>query len=176
LIFEPLGLPGLALVRLEPRRDERGVFARAYCAEEFERAGLPLAVAQCNLSRNRSRGTLRGLHWQEPPFAETRLVRCVRGRLYDVAVDLRRDSPTFRRWVALELTAEGGEALYVPAGFAHGFQTLEDDCEAFYLMSAPYDAASARGARWNDPAFAVQWPIPEPVLSERDRSHPDFAP
>lgn len=147
--------------------------SRARSAREFERHGLDPVVAQCNVSWNRRRGTLRGLHYQAPPHAEAKLVRCTRGAIWDVIVDVRPDSPTFRRWYAVELSALNRLALYVPAGFAHGFQTLADDSEVFYQMSAFHAPGHARGLRWDDPLLAIAWPLPDPIVSERDRS---FAP
>jgi len=176
VIFLPLEFEGLWLVRMERAADERGWFARSFCADEFVRHGLSPRVSQCSVSYSRRRGTLRGLHWQEAPHAEAKLVRCVRGRLFDVIVDLRRDSASFARWTSVELAAETCVAVYVPEGMAHGFQTLEDDTEVLYQMSAPHHPASERGIRWNDPRFAIAWPIPDPVLSERDRTRPDFRP
>jgi len=163
------------LVELERIADDRGFFARSFCTREFEAAGLDSCVAQCNVSYNLRRGTLRGMHFQRAPHAEAKLVRCTRGAIYDVIVDLRTDSPTFRRWLAVELTADNHCALYVPRGFAHGFQTLADDCEVFYQMSEFYVPDAAAGVRWNDPAFKIAWPIADPILSPRDTAYPDFA-
>lgn len=171
--FTPTPLAGAQLVAMEFAEDERGGFARSFCAREFERHGLDPVVAQCNVSWNRRRGTLRGLHYQAPPHAEAKLVRCTRGAIWDVIVDVRPDSPTFRRWYAVELSALNRLALYVPAGFAHGFQTLADDSEVFYQMSAFHAPGHARGLRWDDPLLAIAWPLPDPIVSERDRS---FAP
>jgi len=172
----PTELRDAKLVELEKIEDERGFFARSFCARDFEAEGLDPCVAQCNVSYNRRRGTLRGMHFQRAPHAEAKLVRCTRGGIYDVIVDLRPDSPSFRRWLAVELTAENRRALYVPRGFAHGFQTLEDGCEVLYQMSEFYVPDAAAGVRWNDPAFAITWPIDDPILSARDASYPDFAP
>jgi dTDP-4-dehydrorhamnose 3,5-epimerase len=172
----PTELPEAKLVELERIEDERGFFARSFCARDFQAEGLDPCVAQCNVSYNRRRGTLRGMHFQRAPYAEAKLVRCTRGGIYDVIVDLRPDSPSFRRWLAVELTDENRRALYVPPGFAHGFQTLADDCEVFYQMSEFYVPDAATGVRWNDPAFAIAWPIANPILSPRDASYPDFAP
>jgi dTDP-4-dehydrorhamnose 3,5-epimerase len=169
-------LPEAKLVELERIEDERGFFARSFCARDFQAEGLDPCMAQCNVSYNRRRGTLRGMHFQRAPHAEAKLVRCTRGSIYDVIVDLRPDSPSFRRWLAVELTDENRRALYVPRGFAHGFQTLADDCEVFYQMSEFYVPDAATGVRWNDPAFAIAWPIANPILSPRDASYPDFAP
>ena len=175
MIIESTTLAGAYTVDLERREDERGFFARSYCRREFEAHGLEPCVAQCNISFSRRRGTLRGLHWQAHPHGEARLVRVTRGALWDVIVDLRPDSPTYCLGFATELTADTRRALYVPEGFAHGFQTLVDDVEVFYQMSAPYFPDAQRGARWNDPAFGLDWPILPPFTNERDAGYPDFA-
>jgi dTDP-4-dehydrorhamnose 3,5-epimerase len=159
------------LVELERMEDERGFFARSFCQEEFRRHGLDPAVAQCNVSWNRSRGTLRGLHYQAAPHEEAKVVRCTRGAMWDVIVDLRDGSPTRFKWFGAELTAQNHRALYVPKGFAHGFQTLADDTEVLYQMSESYHADLARGVRWDDPKLAIRWPLPDPILSERDRGY-----
>ncbi len=169
-------LSGLLIIDITALRDDRGYFARTFCALEFASAGLPTAFPQCNTSFNQTRGTLRGLHWQADPFPEGKLVRCTRGVILDVAVDLRPESPTYRRWLGFELTAANGRALYIPPGFAHGFQTLVDEAEVFYQMSEPYHGELARGARWNDPAFAIDWPIANPIQSPRDASYHDYIP
>lgn len=174
MIFTPTELAGACLVDLEPHEDERGTFARTWCAREFTEHGLPSDFVQSSLSRTRRRGTLRGMHWQAEPHAEDKLVRCTRGAIWDVVVDLRPDSPTRLRHVALRLDAETGRSLLVPRGFAHGFQTLEDDAEVLYLMTAFYEPSAGRGARWNDPAFGIEWPIDDPLLHPRDASYPDF--
>lgn len=176
LKFTPAGLPGAWLVDLRPHEDVRGFFARTWCAREFEEQGLESRLVQCSLSLSRRRGTLRGMHWQDPPHAEAKLVRCVRGAVHDVILDLREGSPSFGEHLAVRLTAESRRALYVPEGFAHGFQTLEDDTEVFYQMSEFYAPESARGLRWNDPAFDLEWPLPDPILSEKDASWPDYRP
>jgi len=163
-------------VDLERHADERGFFARTWCRHEFEEHGLDPAVVQCNLSHNPRRGTLRGLHWQTPPHAEVKLVRCSRGAIWDVMVDLRPDSATYTRHFGAELTEENGRALYIPEGFAHGFVTLVDDSDVVYQMSALYEPSAGRGARWNDPAFGITWPVREPILNPRDASYPDFVP
>lgn len=172
--FEALDLPGAFLLQVEERADDRGIFGRTYCAEEFARHNLDATVLQCNTSFNRRRGTLRGMHFQADPKPEAKLVRCTRGAIYDVIVDLRPRSPTFRRWCGFELTADNRHALYVPHGFAHGFQTLVDDAEVFYQMSEYYVPALARGVRWDDPAFGIAWPIVPPQLSPRDAEFEDF--
>lgn len=173
--FEPLSIPGAYVVVLEPLEDERGFFARSWCRSEFEARGLNPRVEQCNISRNRERGTLRGMHYQVAPHAEAKLVRCTRGAVYDVVLDLRPDSPRYLRWEAVELSAENYKALYVPEGCAHGFQTMVDDSELFYQMAAAYAPGSSRGVRWDDPAFGIVWPLPNPILSPKDRSHPLFS-
>ena len=173
--FDATSLDGVRVVDLEPKGDARGFFARAFCADELAAAGLETAVAQANLSWNAARGTLRGLHYQLPPAAETKLVRCTRGAVWDAVVDLRPDSPTFRRWEGFEISAENRRAVYVPRGCAHGYLTLTDDAEVLYFVSAPYSPELERGVRWDDPAFAIDWPVAPTVVSDRDRSHPDFA-
>lgn len=174
MIFEATPLAGAFVVAIEPIEDERGFFARSFCAAEMEARGLSTRVSQCNVSFNRRSGTLRGMHFQRPPHAEAKLVRCTAGRIHDVVVDLRIGSPTFARHFGVELSAENRKALYVPEGFAHGFQTLEDDTEILYQMSHPFVADAAAGFRWNDPAFAIRWPLEVAVISERDSSFPDF--
>lgn len=176
MVFTETALPGAFLVDLERREDERGFFARAWCEREFSEQGLATRVVQCNLSFNRERGTLRGMHFQRPPHAEVKLVRCTRGAVYDVVIDMRPDSPTFKQWLGVELTAENGRALYVPEGFAHGYQTLVPETETFYQVSEFYAPEAEGGVRWNDSAFGIEWPLAdEPVLSEKDRTWPDFA-
>ncbi len=176
----PTELPGVAVVELELLCDERGSFARTFDAELFAAHGLDPRVVQCSVSFNARAGTLRGLHYQVAPHGEGKLVRCTRGRVWDVAVDLRPDSPAHRRWLGLELAAGGTNSVFIPAGCAHGFQTLEDDSEVHYQMTHPYVPEAARGVRWDDPAFAISWPDPplggERVICERDRSFPDCAP
>lgn len=168
-------LPGAYVVDIEPMGDERGFFARMWCREEFQALGLSTVVEQSSISFNRKKGTLRGMHYQAAPHEEVKLVRCTRGAIYDVILDLRKESLAFCRWFAVELTAENGKMVYVPAGFAHGFQTLADQSEVFYQISEVYRPEMARGVRWNDPAFQIEWPIANPILSARDRSYPDFA-
>ncbi|MBC7544239.1 MAG: dTDP-4-dehydrorhamnose 3,5-epimerase [Candidatus Sericytochromatia bacterium] len=170
--FQPLPLAGAWLITLTHLGDERGSFARTFCAETFAAHGLNPVVAQCNVSVNARRGTLRGLHFQREPHDEAKLVRCVRGTIWDVIVDLRPESPTFRQWTAVDLDAAAGRQLYVPEGMAHGFQTLCDDVEVLYQMSAPYVPAAASGLRWDDPDLAIPWPVAASILSERDRSWP----
>jgi dTDP-4-dehydrorhamnose 3,5-epimerase len=174
VIFTPTALEGAFVIEPEPSADARGLFARTWCRRELEARGLETAIAQCSTSFNKRKGTLRGMHYQAAPFAETKIVRCTRGAIHDVIIDLRPQSPTFRRHVAVVLTAEDRKALYVPTGFAHGFQTLEDDTEVFYQISEFYSPAHSRGVRWDDPAFQIAWPPDDRTMSERDRNYPDF--
>lgn len=176
MIFSETELQGAFVVELEPRHDERGFFARAWCRNEFEDNGLTGRLAQCNISFNHEAGTLRGMHYQVPPHEEVKLIRCTRGAIFDVIVDLRPDSTTFRNWIGVELTAENRHALYVPEGFAHGYQTLVDATETFYQVSAFYSPEAERGVRWDDPAFGIEWPpTRRRIISDKDRSWPDFA-
>lgn len=169
-----LGIPGAFLVELEPAADERGFFARTFCAREFANAGLAAQFVQTSLSVNPRRGTLRGLHYQAAPHGEAKLVRCVRGRIYDLLVDLRPESHIYRQHLAIELSAEGREAVYIPPGVAHGFLTLTDDCEVHYAMSEFFEPSAARGVRWNDPAFGIVLPAPVEVISARDAGYEDL--
>ncbi|MGU3666191.1 dTDP-4-dehydrorhamnose 3,5-epimerase family protein [Methylobacterium sp. A49B] len=170
----PTEIAGVMRIELEPIADDRGLFARTFCAEAFAAHGLATHFPHMNLSWNRRARTLRGLHVQAAPRAEAKLIRATRGRAYDVAVDLRQDSPSFRRWTAVELDADRRNAVYIPEGCAHGFLTLGDDCELLYLMSEVYDAGLARVARWNDPAFGIRWPATPDVIAPRDAEAPDF--
>jgi dTDP-4-dehydrorhamnose 3,5-epimerase len=172
--FVPTPLAGAYVIEITRVADARGFFARTWCAREARDHGLNEAVVQCNVSFNHRRGTLRGMHWQAPPFAEAKLVRCTRGAVHDVIVDLRDGSPTYGRHAAVVLSAEERNLLYIPEGFAHGFLTLEDSTEVFYQMSQYYSPDHARGFRWNDPRFGIPWPMDPVVISERDRSYPDF--
>ncbi|HXE89140.1 MAG TPA: dTDP-4-dehydrorhamnose 3,5-epimerase [Hyphomicrobiaceae bacterium] len=174
--FIATAIPGVVRIALEPQTDARGSFARTYDEAIFRANGLEPVGIQCNISVNAKRGTLRGLHYQAAPAAEAKLVRCLRGRLFDVAVDLRPESPAFRRWLGVELDAAAGEALYIPRGCAHGFLTLADDSVVYYQMGAEYAPESACGVRWNDPAFGISWPFAPLHLSDRDAAFPDFAP
>jgi len=176
MIFTETELPGAFFVDLERREDARGFFARVWCAREFAEQGLSAEVVQCNVTQNVKRGTLRGLHYQVAPHQEVKLVRCTRGAIWDVIVDLRPESSTYKQWLGVELTPENGRMIYVPAGFAHGYQTLEPDTEALYQVSAYYTPEAERGVRWNDPAFGITWPDAEgALLSDKDRNWPDFA-
>lgn len=174
--FRPLSLAGACAVELERREDPRGFFARTFCRDEFAAHGLADNFVQCNVSWNERRGTLRGMHFQKAPSQEGKLVRCTAGAIWDVVLDLRPDSATYLRWEGVELTAENRTALYIPPGFAHGFQTLADGAEVFYQMTDLYAPDLAAGVRWDDPAFGIAWPIPDPILSERDASYPSFTP
>jgi dTDP-4-dehydrorhamnose 3,5-epimerase len=174
MTFRKTKLPGVVEVLLNLQSDDRGFFARSWCETEFAKHGLNPKLVQCNVSFNHAKGTLRGIHYQEQPNEEAKLVRCTQGAIYDVAVDLRPQSPTFKEWHAAVLTAENRGMLYVPEGCAHGFLTLADNTEVFYQMSEFYLPESARGVRWNDFAFQIEWPEPVKVISERDRTYPDF--
>lgn len=173
--FVKLPLAGAYLVGLELRQDERGFFARSFCADEFAAAGLPVDFPQQSLARSRRAGTLRGLHLQLDPHAEDKYVRCVRGRIFDAIVDLRPSSPTYLQSTSVVLDDQAGDALFVPAGLAHGYQTLVDDTDVLYAMSARYAPAAARSIRWNDPGLSIAWPSAEPILSEADRDAPGLA-
>ncbi|MGE5145580.1 MAG: dTDP-4-dehydrorhamnose 3,5-epimerase [Candidatus Eiseniibacteriota bacterium] len=172
--FRETTLPGVWLIEPEPQADERGYFARAWCARELEARGLADRFVQSSISFNRRRGTLRGIHYQAAPHEEAKLVRCTQGAVFDVVVDLRAGSPTRGKWYAAELSAANGRTLYIPEGCGHGFETLSDDAELLYHMSVEYVPEAARGVRWDDPTLAIAWPIPEPTLSERDRALPAF--
>lgn len=172
--ISPTALPGVMIVSATANKDERGAFARTYDAVAFAMAGLPTKWPQCNTSWNPRRGTLRGLHFQAAPRPDPKLVRCTRGRIFDVVVDLRPDSLTFRRWTGVELSEVNRDALAVPGGCAHGFLTLEDGCEIFYMMGEVYMPELASGVRWNDPAFSINWPAKPVIMSEKDARWPDF--
>ncbi len=176
MIFHPLEIPGAFLLEPERKEDRRGFFARTYCRRELEERGLNPTIVQCNVSVNWKAGTVRGMHFQVAPYAEIKLVRCTRGAIYDVILDLRPDSPQYQQHVNVELDAHNRLSLYIPAGVAHGFQTLEDETEVFYQMSEFYTPDHARGVRWNDPAFHISWPRPISEIAERDLSFPDFVP
>jgi len=174
MIFRPLSLSGAFVIEPERHEDSRGHFARTFCVEEFHKQGLDTRVVQCSVSFNRKKGTLRGMHYQAAPFEETKLVRCNRGAIYDVIIDLRRDSPTFKQHFAIALDELDGIMLYIPPGFAHGFQTLKDETEVHYQMSNPFSPEHARGVRWNDPAFGIIWPEDERIIIERDQKYANF--
>lgn len=170
--FSPTPIAGVWILDLEQREDDRGFFARQWCQREMEAHGLNPRLAQCSVSFNHKRGTLRGIHLQTAPHAEAKVVRCPRGAIYDVAVDLRPDSPTYGQWTAAELTADNGRMLYVPEGCGHGFQTLADNTEVFYQISEFYFPELSRGILYSDPALGIPWPVANPILSERDRAFP----
>jgi dTDP-4-dehydrorhamnose 3,5-epimerase len=176
VIFTETPLAGAFVIEPEPLEDSRGLFARTWCRTEFQERGLETRIAQCSTSLNTTRGTLRGMHYQGSPYGETKIVRCTRGSMYDVIIDLRPDSPTFTRHFGLVLTADNHRMVYVPTGFAHGFQTLEDGTELFYQVSEVYAPEYARGVRWNDPVFGIQWPDADRIIVDRDRDYPDFRP
>lgn len=172
MIFRETALRGARVIELEPHTDDRGQFVRTWCREEFARHGLDVEFAQSSVSINPKQGTVRGLHWQAAPHAEAKLVRCVRGAIYDVIVDIEPRSATFGNWIGMTLTPQSQFMLYVPKGFAHGFQTLVDETEVNYLLSSPYVAAAGRGVRYDDPTLAISWPLPVSRISDRDRSLP----
>jgi dTDP-4-dehydrorhamnose 3,5-epimerase len=174
VIFTETDLAGVFAIDLERHWDERGYFARSWCQREFADQGLEVRLVQCNISYSARRGTLRGMHFQFPPHEEIKLVRCTRGRMYDVVVDLRPDSLSYGRWIAEELSPETGRMIFIPAGCAHGFQTLEDDTEVFYQMSEFYVQSAASGIRWDDPALGISWPLEVTAISDRDLSYPPF--
>ena len=174
MIFTETKLQGAFIIDIDRIDDERGFFARTWCQSEFAAHGLCTQLVQCNISFNKYKGTLRGMHYQIAPYAEAKLVRCMSGAIYDVIIDLRPNSPTFTRWVAVDLTADNHRMLFIPEGFAHGFQTLADGSEVFYQMSQFYAPEYARGVRWDDPAFKICWPAEKRTISQRDRSLPEF--
>lgn len=174
MLFNPMRLSGSYLIECEPFKDDRGELIKSFSKEAFSRIGLEADFVECNISRNLTKGTLRGMHFQASPYEEVKLISCTRGSLYDVIVDLRPDSSTYKEWIAIELRAEDRKLIYVPKGFAHGFQTLEDDTELFYQVSAPYRPAYGRGVRWNDPAFKIIWPLEVTRISQKDRECRDF--
>jgi len=174
MIFTSTELDGAYIIDLERREDSRGFFARTWCQHEFEGQGLVARIAQVNTSYNKHTGTVRGMHFQHAPYMETKLVRAVRGAIYDVIVDLRPVSPTFKRWIGVELTADNRRALFVPEGFGHGFQTLADDTDVMYQVSEFYTPGAEGGLRYNDPAFDIQWPLPVSVISDKDATWADF--
>lgn len=173
--FVATPLAGAFVIELERIADERGFFARSFCEDEFRRAGLETSFVQCSVSYNARKGTLRGMHYQRPPHAEAKIIRCTRGAIHDVIVDVRPSSPTYGQWFATELSAENYRMLYVPKEFAHGFQTLVDGSDILYMMSERYHPEVSGGLRWNDPRLGIRWPLPEPILSPRDAGYPDFA-
>ena len=175
MIFIETKLKGAFIIDLERREDSRGFFARAFCQKEFAAHGLHPDFVQCNVSFNIRRGTLRGMHYQREPRSEAKLVRCTQGAILDVIIDIRPDSSTYRRWQEFELSSVNGHQLYIPKGFAHGFQTISNDVEVNYLISAPYKPEAAHGIRYNDPAFGISWPLSVTEISEKDLDWPDFS-
>jgi len=176
MIFTETPLAGAYVIALEPREDERGFFARAFCKNELAEHGLANEIVQANLSFNHRRGTLRGMHMQAPPHGEDKLVRCIAGAIWDAIVDLRPGSPTHLKWFGVELSAANRLMLYVPKGFAHGYQSLTDGSEVMYMVTQFYTPGAERGLRWNDPAFGIPWPVGDPILSPKDAVAPDFTP
>jgi dTDP-4-dehydrorhamnose 3,5-epimerase len=174
MIINETKLPGVFEIHLEPMWDERGFFARSWCQREFEQSGLSPIIAQCNVSFNEKKGTLRGMHYQARPHSECKLVRCTQGAIYDVVVDLRTESPTFTQWIGVELSSANRLMMYVPEGCGHGLLTLEDRTEIFYQMSEVFHPELSRGVRWDDPAFRIEWPVLPEIMSERDRTYPNF--
>ena len=174
MTFKETKLQGAYIIEPEMLIDERGAFARTFCRKDFESHGLNGNISQCSISLNTRKYTLRGMHYQKKPCAEAKLVRCSRGVIYDVIVDLRYDSPTFKQWTSVEISAENRKMVYVPVGFAHGFQTLADDTEVIYQMSEFYSPSHADGFRWNDTSFKIKWPSDNFVISSKDQSYPDF--
>lgn len=174
MIFKETKLKGAFLIEPERLEDDRGYFARTWCKREFEAQGLNTNLVQCSISFNKNKGTLRGMHYQDKPHQEVKLVRCVRGAIYDVIIDMRAESETYKQWVAAELTAENQKMFYIPEGVAHGLITLLDNTEVFYQISEFYYPELSRGVRWNDPAFSIQWPMTPTVMADRDRDCPDF--
>jgi len=175
MIFHKTKLEGAFFLEIERFEDNRGFFALAWSKDEFTKRGLNSQLIECNISFTTKKGTLRGMHYQAAPRGQVKLVRCTRGSVYDVVIDLRDGSPTFKQWIGVELTAENRRMLYVPEDFAHGFQTLEDETEVFYQMSDVYAPESGRGVRWDDPAFGIVWPRAAVSINERDRTYPDFS-
>lgn len=172
--FTETKLAGAYIIDLHRLEDDRGFFARTFCTQELEEHGLISDVKQANMSRNPKAGTMRGMHYQVDPYQETKLVRCTRGALYDVIIDLRKDSPTYKEWIGVELSEENGRALFVPRDFAHGFVTLTDDTDAFYIVSQSYVPGAEAGIRWNDPQFGIEWPIEPTLVSDKDANWPDY--
>jgi dTDP-4-dehydrorhamnose 3,5-epimerase len=174
MIFKETKLKGACTIELERIEDERGFFARSWCQKEFDEHGLNPLIVQCNISYNKKKGTLRGMHYQAAPYEEAKIVSCISGAIYDVIIDLRRDSATYCQWFAVELSSDNCRMLYVPVGLAHGFQSLEDNTVVFYQMSEFYHPECARGVRWDDTAFGVKWPIKNSIIAVKDRKFPDF--
>lgn len=176
LLLAPIPVAGAFLITLNPIQDNRGFFSRSYCKQEFLDNGIEMDIVQCNISHNKTKGTVRGMHYQECPHEEQKIVSCIQGSIYDVVLDLRKESPTYLKWHAETLSAESMNALFIPKGCAHGFQTLTDNCRVYYQMGNYYHPQSARGVRWNDPVFGISWPDPADTISDKDTSYQDFSP
>lgn len=176
MLFTKLPLKDAFIIETEGHEDSRGFFARSFCEKEFEANGIPFRIVQCNTAYNKQKGTLRGMHYQTAPFEEAKLVTCIRGSIHDVIIDLRRNSPSYCKCYSALLNAENHKTLYIPKGFAHGHQTLEDHTMVYYQMSEFYHPECGSGIRWDDPRFQIHWPLPEPILSDKDKSYPDFNP
>ena len=174
MIFTETKIKGVYIIEPELLTDERGFFARSFCKEEFQKYGLETDIVQCNISYNAKKGTLRGIHYQVPPFEEAKIVSCTKGSIYDVVVDLRRDSSTYCQWHSEKLSADSYRMLYIPKGCAHGFQTLEDNCIVYYQMGEYYHSEGTGGIRWNDPSIGIVWPLPIRIISEKDKNYGDF--
>lgn len=174
MIFTPTSIPGLFVIELEKREDARGYFARAWCAKEFTEQGLP-AFVQTNMSMSRQRGIVRGLHWQVAPHGEAKYLRCIRGTVFDVSIDVRPESPTYKQWIGFELSSDNRRSVFVPEGLAHGYQALTDDAEVIYSSSCAYAPGAERGIRWDDPAFNIEWPIRGAIVSDKDKRWANFA-
>ena len=172
--FIETGLKGAYIIEVEKLRDDRGFFGRLWCESEIKEIGLNPNLVQSNVSFNLKKGTLRGMHFQKKPFQETKLVRCTRGSVYDVIIDIRPDSPTFKKWIGVKLSSDNYKMIYVPEGFAHGFLTLEDNSEVYYLVTEEYHKNAEGGIKWNDPEINIKWPLEVSEISERDKEHPDF--
>jgi len=174
MLFKETKLKGAYVIEIEQKKDERGFFARSFCKQEFQQQGIDFDMVQCSISFNKNKSTLRGMHYQSAPHEEAKLISCIRGKIYDVIIDLRKDSATYCQWYALDLRGEDYKMLYVPKGFAHGFQTLENNSAVFYQMSEFYHPECARGIRWNDPLFFIEWPFGEQIISVKDKTYPLF--
>lgn len=174
MIFTETRIKGAYIIEIEKIEDKRGFFGRSWCTNEFEEHGLNPNICQANVSFSKKKGTLRGMHYQKAPYQEVKIVQCTRGSIFDVIIDLRKNSPTYKEWIGVELTQDSYQMLYIPEDFAHGFITMEDHCVVSYLMTHLYTPGSAAGIRWNDPAFNIQWPFEPTILSEKDKSFPDF--
>ena len=174
MIFLETILKGVYVIELEKIEDVRGFFARSWCEKEFENQGLNSKLVQCNISFNEKKGTIRGMHYQDKPYEEVKLVRCTKGAIYDVIIDLRENSTTFKQWISIQLTEGNRKMLYIPEGFAHGFQTLEDNTEVFYQMSEFFNPDASKGYRWNDKSFLIDWPIENKIISFKDNNYGDF--